>query len=45
VEQNVSTALAVCGRIYLMEKGAIVREEISSETSEEILGGYLGVSD
>jgi branched-chain amino acid transport system ATP-binding protein len=45
VEQNVSTALAVCGRIYLMEKGAIVREEISSETSEGILGGYLGVSD
>lgn len=45
VEQNVSTALAVCSRIYLMEKGAIVREEIASQTNEEILGGYLGVSD
>ncbi|MBI2881994.1 MAG: ABC transporter ATP-binding protein [Candidatus Tectomicrobia bacterium] len=43
VEQNVNTALAVCGRIYVMEKGAIVREERASETSEEVLGRYMGV--
>ncbi len=43
VEQSLATVLAACDRIYAMEKGSIVHEEIVCETSEKTIGGYLGV--
>lgn len=46
VEQNVRTALAICSRIYIMEKGVISYEGTSAEIREspEIIQKYLGVS-
>jgi len=45
VEQNVQTALKLCKKIYIMEKGKIVHED-NSETlknNHEILKRYLGI--
>lgn len=46
VEQNVETALKLCPRVFLMEKGAIVHagaaQELKSQT--EIIQRYLGLS-
>ena len=46
VEQNVRTAISVCSRIYIMEKGRICVEQKSSElrSNAEIVHRYLGVS-
>ena len=46
VEQNIKTALKLCSRIYLMEKGAVVHEAAADELAEdkETLHRYLGVS-
>jgi branched-chain amino acid transport system ATP-binding protein len=45
VEQNVRTALAVCTRVFIMEKGVICHEGSSSELKEhpEVIHRYLGV--
>ena len=45
VEQNVRTALAVCKRIYIMEKGVICYEGTSRELRDdpEVIHRYLGV--
>ena len=46
VEQNVSAALAVCSRVYIMEKGAVCYEGRTEELKAEpkIVSRYLGVS-
>ena len=46
VEQNVPTALSVCRRIYIMEKGRICFEGTSEEVraNPEIVHRYLGVA-
>ena len=46
VEQNVLTAISVCSRIYIMEKGCIRVEEKSEElrSNSELVHRYLGVS-
>ncbi len=46
VEQNIRTALAVCGRIYIMEKGVICHQGPSAELrqSPEIVHRFLGVA-
>lgn len=46
VEQNVPTALAVCSRVYIMEKGVISHETTSAglRASPHIIHRYLGVS-
>lgn len=46
VEQNIKTALKLCTRVYLMEKGVIVHEASAEElkNSKETLHRYLGVS-
>lgn len=46
VEQNIDTALALCGRVYFMEKGRISFEGASSEVRSrpELIQRYLGVS-
>jgi branched-chain amino acid transport system ATP-binding protein len=46
VEQNIRTALAVCSRIYIMEKGAICYEGTSEELRQrpEIVHRFLGVA-
>ncbi len=46
VEQNVRTALAVCSRAYIMEKGVISYEGTSEELRKqpEIVHRYLGVA-
>jgi branched-chain amino acid transport system ATP-binding protein len=46
VEQNVATALRLCPRVVLMEKGAIVHAGRSDElkSQPEILHRYLGLS-
>ena len=46
VEQNIKTALKVCSRIYLMEKGVVVHEATAEELGKdkETLHRYLGVS-
>lgn len=46
VEQNIPTALAVCSRAYIMEKGAICFQGSTKELREnpEIIHRYLGVS-
>lgn len=46
VEQNIKTALRLCTRVYLMEKGVIVHEASAEElkNSKETLHRYLGVS-
>ena len=45
VEQQVETALAVAGRVYLMEKGRIVHEDTpeSLQADPSVLVRYLGV--
>ena len=43
VEQSLGTALAVCNRIYVMEKGSIPYEEAVGESTGETIGRYLGV--
>jgi branched-chain amino acid transport system ATP-binding protein len=46
VEQNVRTAISVCSRIYIMEKGRICVEQKSAElrSNAELVHRYLGVS-
>ena len=46
VEQNVPTALAVCSRVYIMEKGVISHETTSEDlrANPHIIHRYLGVS-
>lgn len=46
VEQNVLTAISVCSRIYIMEKGRICVEQKSEElrSNAELVHRYLGVS-
>jgi branched-chain amino acid transport system ATP-binding protein len=46
VEQNVLTAISVCSRIYIMEKGHICVEQTSEElrSKPELVHRYLGVS-
>lgn len=46
VEQNIRTALAVCERVYVMEKGVIVHEGGSQElrANPEIIHRFLGVA-
>jgi branched-chain amino acid transport system ATP-binding protein len=46
VEQNVETALKLCRRVFLMEKGAIVYSGASHDlkSQPEIVHRYLGVS-
>jgi branched-chain amino acid transport system ATP-binding protein len=46
VEQNVETALKLCPRVFLMEKGTIVHSGTSQElkSQSEIVHRYLGVS-
>jgi branched-chain amino acid transport system ATP-binding protein len=46
VEQNVRTALAVCERVYIMEKGVICHEGPSRELRDrpEIIHRFLGVA-
>jgi branched-chain amino acid transport system ATP-binding protein len=46
VEQNVETALKLCPRVFLMEKGTIVYNGASHDlkTQPEIVHRYLGVS-
>jgi branched-chain amino acid transport system ATP-binding protein len=46
VEQNVLTAISVCSRIYIMEKGHICVEEKSEQlrSNSELVHRYLGVS-
>ncbi len=46
VEQNIKTALKLCSRIYLMEKGIVVHEARAAELEQDkdTLHRYLGVS-
>jgi branched-chain amino acid transport system ATP-binding protein len=46
VEQNVLTALSVCKRVYVMEKGSICVEGTSEElrSNSELVHKHLGVS-
>jgi len=46
VEQNINTALRLCTRIYLMEKGVIVHEATPDQlkNDSEMLHRYLGVT-
>ena len=46
VEQNVKTALRICGRVYLMEKGRIAHEGTSADlrNDQETIHRYLGLS-
>ena len=46
VEQNIKTALRLCSRIYIMEKGAIVHSATADELKDdkETLHRYLGVT-
>ena len=46
VEQNVPAALAVCSRVYIMEKGVISHETSTRDLREnpDIIRRYLGVS-
>ena len=45
VEQNVQTALKLCKKIYIMEKGKIVHEDNSKslKNNHEILKRYVGI--
>lgn len=45
VEQNVNTALNLCDRIYIMEKGLIVHEEksLTLKNNKEVLSRFLGM--
>lgn len=46
VEQNVKTALNLCERVYIMEKGIIVHEEksLTLKNNKEVLNRYLGMN-
>ncbi len=46
VEQNIKTALRLCSRIYIMEKGAVVHAATAEELKDdkETLHRYLGVT-
>lgn len=46
VEQNLSTAFKVCKRVYLMEKGVVVRESTTEELKRqpELVHRYLGMA-
>ena len=46
VEQNIKTALRLCTRVYLMEKGQIVHEASADELKNDkgTLHRYLGVT-
>jgi len=46
VEQNIRAALAVCSRVYIMEKGAICHESTADALRDdpETIHRYLGVS-
>ncbi len=46
VEQNVKTALNLCERVYIMEKGVIVHEEksLTLKDNKEVLNRYLGMN-
>lgn len=46
VEQNIPAALAVCSRVYIMEKGVICHESTTDDlrASPETIHRYLGVS-
>lgn len=46
VEQNLSTAFKICGRVYLMEKGAVVRESTTDELKRQpkLVNRYLGMA-
>ncbi|PIW30570.1 MAG: ABC transporter ATP-binding protein [Rhodospirillales bacterium CG15_BIG_FIL_POST_REV_8_21_14_020_66_15] len=46
VEQNIKTALRLCSRIYIMEKGTVVHEAAAEDLKEdkETLHRYLGVA-
>ena len=46
VEQNVRTALAVCSRVYIMEKGVISYEGSSQELRRkpDVVHRFLGVA-
>ena len=45
VEQNIKTALRLCSRIYIMEKGAVVHQAAAQDLKDdkETLHRYLGV--
>ena len=45
VEQNIQTALKLCEKIYIMEKGKIVHQSTSAmlKDNHEILKRYLGI--
>lgn len=47
VEQNIKTALRLCSRVYIMEKGAIVHEATtdSLKTDRAVLHRYLGIKN
>lgn len=46
VEQNIKTALRLCSRIYIMEKGAVVHQAAAQDlkNDKETLHRYLGVT-
>jgi len=44
VEQNMETALRVCDRIYILEKGSIVHEVGAVPEREKVVAGYLGLT-
>jgi branched-chain amino acid transport system ATP-binding protein len=46
VEQNVETALKLCSKVFLMEKGFIVHSDTSHalKAQPEIVHRYLGLS-
>ncbi|MEC9367352.1 MAG: ABC transporter ATP-binding protein [Pseudomonadota bacterium] len=46
VEQNLSTAFKICKRVYLMEKGVVVRESTTEELKRQpkLVHRYLGMA-
>ncbi len=46
VEQNLSTAFKICKRVYLMEKGTVVRESTTEELKRQpkLVHRYLGMA-
>ena len=45
VEQDLGTVLAICGRVYVMEKGRIIHQETVTEASEASIGRLIGLDD
>ena len=43
VEQDLGTVLAICGRVYVMEKGRIIHQETVTEASEASIGRLIGL--